>query len=75
MNKYLDKNLKRGNSGSHLVGQVFFLWTHAPNSDSCCILLFINLIVLNKLNFMGKNLCASSRLGSSTEMNPFLRVS
>ena len=24
MNKYLDKNLKRGNSGSHLVGHVFF---------------------------------------------------
>ena len=24
MNKYLDKNPKHGNSGSHLVGQVFF---------------------------------------------------
>ena len=75
MNKYLDKNLKCGNSGSHLVGHVFFLWTHAPNTDSCCILLFINLIVRNKLNFMGKNVCASSRLGSSPGMNPLLRVS
>ena len=27
MNKYLDKNLKGGNSGSHLIGHVFFVDT------------------------------------------------